>query len=129
MNRWTLALSYALFIATIIILADIGLLKKQLGWLHSIPFGDKVGHVTLYGVLSALFINALRFRVVKIWRAKCYLGALIIAIFAIAEECTQLLLSSRKFDGYDLIANLLGILMSSGVMYLFSKAVKEQVTQ
>ncbi|GEA10431.1 VanZ family protein [Alteromonas sp. KUL49] len=129
MNRWTLALSYALFIATIIILADIGLLKKQLGWLHSIPFGDKVGHITLYGMLSALFINAFKFRVIHLWRTKCYLGALIIAIVAVTEECTQILFSSRNFDGYDLTANLIGVLLSSVIMYRFSKTTKAQVAQ
>ena len=48
-----LTILFALFIILVIILADLGMLDI-LGFVNRIPFGDKIGHFVLYGILTLL---------------------------------------------------------------------------
>jgi hypothetical protein len=51
--KWAAAVLFALFILLVIILADMGQLGV-FGFLNRIPYGDKVGHFLLYGILTLL---------------------------------------------------------------------------
>lgn len=90
----------------------------QLG--HSIPFGDKVAHCMLYG-LMALFLNiSLDFRSFSFSKRHLLTGSMTVLTFAIAEEFTQLAFASRTFDTGDMVADVLGIYL---VSFIYRKAL------
>jgi len=108
-----LAILFTLFIILIIILADLG----QLGFLkilNQIPFGDKIGHFVLYGILTLLidltFARALPHpsRKLIIFRI-----ALILILLIGIEEYSQQFFAKRTFDLVDLAFSYLGVIFFS----------------
>jgi len=78
---------------------------------HSVPFGlDKVMHVLAFGGAAWLIYLARPFACPKrtlIW------GTLIALAYAGLNECTQTLVPGRTFDGYDVVASMLGIIFAA----------------
>jgi len=113
--KW-LAVLFTLFIILIIVLADAGVLYHYVGFVYKIPFGDKVGHFILYGILT-LLINLTLFRARPdqsriLLAAKC---GLTLALLIGLEEFSQRYFSSRTFDLVDLTFSYLGVAFFSGV--------------
>lgn len=108
--RW-LTLSYITIIILIILAADMGYLNFTIRWIHSIPYGDKLGHFLLIGTLAFvvnLNLGATRWR----WLGWSVLkGSFIIFVLITLEEYSQLFIASRHFDYGDLLSNYLGILL------------------
>ena len=122
--KW-LAVLFALFIILIIVMADAGVLAQYLGFLYSFPFGDKVGHFVLYGIL-ALLLNLALFRS-QPYQSRSLLGvtsALILAVLIGLEEFSQQLFANRTFDLIDLAFSYLGV-ASFSVLALFIKKQDE----
>jgi polysaccharide biosynthesis protein VpsQ len=112
--KW-LAIFFGLFIVVIVVLAD----TRHLGFLYPVynfPFGDKVGHFFLFGLLSLVVnLNVLvpasgplvqsqvenKHKVVK--------ASLILALFVGLEELSQRWFPARTSDLFDLSASYLGI--------------------
>jgi VanZ family protein len=107
--KW-LTVLFTLFIILIIVLADTGNLGR-LAILNRIPFGDKVGHFVLYGIL-ALLINLTLFRTVPLHTRKwvAILSGAILALLIGLEELSQRSFSHRTFDLIDLNASYLGVI-------------------
>jgi VanZ family protein len=108
-----LAILFGLFIITIIILADLG----DLGPLHAIydvPFGDKLGHFILYGIL-ALLVDLSLFQSFpgNDPRRVALLSGLGLALLIGLEEFSQKLFATRNFDLLDLTAGYLGVIFFS----------------
>jgi polysaccharide biosynthesis protein VpsQ len=113
--RW-LAILFTLFIILVIVLADAGVLVRYVGFIYEIPFGDKVGHFILYGIL-ALLINLALFRSRPDENrlgltVKC---GLTLALLIGLEEYSQRYFASRTFDLIDLTFSYLGVLCFSWV--------------
>ena len=101
------------FLVWLIVSADAGRSNPLFELAHSIPYGDKLGHMILFGTLT-LFANVgSHFRRVSLGKVRPYLGAVVVAIVVIIEECSQQYFPSRTFDGYDLLADGLGIMLFS----------------
>jgi VanZ family protein len=112
--KW-LTILFTLFIILIIVLADmdkLGILKL----INRIPFGDKLGHFVLYGILT-LLINLTLFRSLpasislrlsRKWVA--VMVGLTLALLIGLEEFSQRNFSSRTFSLSDLIASYLGVI-------------------
>ncbi len=104
-----LAILYGLFIITIIILADLGDLGS-LHFIYDVPYGDKLGHFILYGILALLvdlglfqsFPNLDRGRVALI-------SGLCLALLIGLEELSQIFFEKRNSDLLDLTAGYLGV--------------------
>jgi len=113
--KW-LAILFALFILLIIVLADMGTLPQYLGFLKKIPFGDKVGHFLLYGILT-LLIDLTLFRSLPNQSPKLIAvsSGLILALIIGVEEFSQQYFSNRTFDLIDLLASYLGVIFFSWV--------------
>jgi len=97
------------FIGWIIVQANNGRSSLFFDLVLYIPYGDKLGHFILYGLLSVLTDIALNH---KCWLVRNYripIGAIIVLVLAIAEEMTQLFLSTRTFDVLDILADMAGI--------------------
>lgn len=85
-------------------------MRAFLGWVNSLPLGDKAGHFFLLGVMALLLNHALAYRTCSIRFTRVQLGGLVILVLITVEEFSQLWLTSRTFDLGDLFANGLGIL-------------------
>jgi VanZ family protein len=107
MRRW--AIFFGLFIVVIIILADTRHLGS-LGRIYDIPFGDKVGHFFLFGLLS-LVVNLAVFepRPKQEPSRLALITSLILALFIGLEELSQIWIPSRTSSVFDLIASYLGV--------------------
>ena len=110
--KW-LAVFFTLFIILIIVLADtgnLGILKI----VNRLPYGDKVGHFTLYGILT-LLIDLSFFRSFPLQSPKriAVISGLILALFIGLEEFSQHFFAERTFSYKDLIASYLGVIFFS----------------
>lgn len=91
-------------------------------WVKAVPYGDKVGHFTLYGGLAYLANSAFGFRF--LWSRSIQIGSVLVLSFAIGEEITQIWLKNRTFDYFDLLFDLIGIVVFT-VLSLLLKAKSE----
>jgi VanZ family protein len=112
--KW-LTFFFALFIILIIILADMGKLGI-LRVINQIPYGDKVGHFILYGIMTLLldltFMRSLQNRNPKLIAV---LIGLTLAVFIGLEEYSQQFFAKRTFDLVDLSFSYLGVIFFSWV--------------
>ncbi|MDQ3007962.1 MAG: trypsin [Chloroflexota bacterium] len=117
--KW-ITILFALFIILIIILANSG----QLGILkavNQIPYGDKVGHFILYGILT-LLINLSLFRSLPFHPSTqlrmspgrvTVISGLMLALLIGIEELSQQFFASRTVSFQDLFAGYLGVIFFS----------------
>ena len=112
--KW-LTLLFTLFIILVIIFADLGKLGI-LGVINQIPYGDKAGHLILYGILTLLldltFIRALPSRSPRLLVVTI---GLILALIIGAEEYSQQFFAKRTYDLVDLTFSYLGVVFFSWV--------------
>ncbi|MDP7591264.1 MAG: VanZ family protein [Litorilituus sp.] len=101
-----------IFIAWLITQANKGSNNVLFTMVGFIPFGDKLGHLLLFGILSLLTIIAFKCRSVKISNYQVPIGALLVLFFAMLEELSQLLFINRTVDLLDALANIIGISIS-----------------
>jgi VanZ family protein len=119
-RTWLAAIAL-LAVIVIIILADRRALPGFINGLYAFPYGDKVGHFLLMGIV-AFFVNlALHARRITIAKCPLLLGSLCVALLVTLEEFSQLFFPSRSFDLIDLAASLLGIVLLGRAALLFKK--------
>jgi len=102
-----LPLGFFVFISVIIFIADNADYNFALRWVGSIPYGDKIGHATLYGIMAMLLNYGLSYRRIKGF----YLASVLVLTFAIIEEFSQIYIPSRTFDLKDILADFVGVLL------------------
>lgn len=115
-TRWLLSLSFFLFISYIIFLADTADYNFAFRIVGHVPYGDKIAHAVLYGMMALLLNYALGFRSYKVSERgfpNLQLGAIIVLIFATLEEFSQHYIPSRTFDLWDLGADFVGVVLFS----------------
>lgn len=81
-----------------------------------IPYGDKIAHAILYGILVYLIIYAID----GIGKKALVIAPSAVLAFAVAEEFSQLYFPSRSFDWFDLLADVIGI-VGAAVVYWMGK--------
>ena len=106
-----------LFIAWIIVVADLGKDNPFLELAHGIKHGDKMAHFGLYGLLAFFLNRATKYKTVNITNYKILFGSVLVLTFAIVEEFSQLAFANRMFDWFDMLSDIVGIW---GVTYLIS---------
>ena len=111
--KYFAAIFFFIFICWITIQADMGIKNQFTVLVKSIPYGDKFGHLVLYGCFALLVNIATNFRRISIGDFKVLLGATLVALFAIFEEFTQIAFQTRNFEIADIICDLLGIIIFS----------------
>lgn len=103
------AILFGLFIALIIVLANLGLLDI-LGFVNRIPYGDKIGHFILYGILTLLIdLALLRSRQNISPNLLVFRVAMILALVIGLEEYSQSFFKNRTSDWVDLFFSYLGV--------------------
>lgn len=108
--KWAL-IGFVVFLFTLIWLADTGHGQWLYRLARLVPGEDKTGHFMLFGVLSLLVNVVLQCSNLRLGRLTLLKGSLIVSLFAMAEEISQLCFRSRTFDLMDLAAGLVGIWM------------------
>lgn len=116
-NRWRfLPIGlFLIFFLWVIINADLGTENLFVTFAHSIPWGDKLGHVFIFACLTFFLNYALSYRFVLLQKIPIGVGSILIFLFALIEECSQLAFATRTFDFGDLLADLIGIVFASWV--------------
>ena len=109
MKRVGPAVLFFVFICWAIVQADQGQDNVFFDAVRTLPYGDKLGHALLFGVLAFLINHALHGRSVRVVRWDIQLGALLVLLFALGEELTQLYFPHRTFDLTDLLADVIGV--------------------
>ncbi|HRQ22963.1 MAG TPA: VanZ family protein [Anaerolineales bacterium] len=116
------AFFYTLFIIALIILADTGRLPPFLRAAYDFPGGDKAGHLILFGllnlILSLTFLRSLRNADPQ--RVAVSIG-LILALFLLAEEVSQIYIPRRTFNILDLLAGWLGLIIGGSMAWMIHK--------
>lgn len=111
MKPW--AIFFGLFLLFIIVLADIG----NLGWLgrvYSIPYGDKVGHFVLFGLLSFVVdLSLFQNRPAQDRRRLAMIASLIIITVIGLEEISQNWFPTRSADLFDWLSGCAGVILFS----------------
>lgn len=77
---------------------------------NAIPYGDKVGHFGIYGLLTLFTNYAFKFRHFGDNVINQY-GALLVLLFSTSEEFSQLFFSLRTFSLLDMLANVSGVVV------------------
>lgn len=120
--RWLPAFAFFSFLIWVIVAADSGAPNYFLQLAAATPYGDKMGHLLLFGALALLLNFATKARQVAIGPLRLYLGVVLTLGFALLEEGSQLLFPSRSFELLDILADLLGVtlatLLTSGFYHL-----------
>ncbi len=104
-----LTVIYIFILAGIIILADVRQTQYLFTFIKSLPFGDKIGHFCLMGMLSLLVNLALNAKTFRFWKLNYLLGSLIVLTVVTAEEFSQIFVRGRTFDAGDLVFDYAGI--------------------
>ncbi len=129
------AVSFLLFILWIIFLANTGRSSVFFEFVSAIPYGDKLGHFGLFGMLTLLFNLASGFKSYRLFCFSqsgevtksfyCYWGTSLVVVFSVLEEFSQGWLDTRTLDWQDLLADFFGIscftLLSFWIAMLKSK--------
>lgn len=106
-----LALLFALFLLCIILAANLGIGRRTLGLVYNFPYGDKIAHFLLFGVLSLLAGLSFSTRRVRLLDIPLLKSSLVIAALITLEEILQIPLARRDFDLIDLTAGLAGVFL------------------
>jgi len=95
------------FISFIIYQANTAHYNYAFHMVGKIPYGDKIGHIVLYGFMAFILNYGLGG---KKW-FKQQIGSLLVLVFSVVEEISQLYLPSRSFDFADIVASVIGIIL------------------
>ncbi len=114
-----LFIGFASFIVWAVYTANMGHHNMVFDYAKSLPYGDKIGHFFLMGLL-AMFANlALNYRRLVWGKRAIWLGTVLVATVVVIEEFTQIYVPIRTFDLGDLAADFLGITFFSWVGFYF----------
>lgn len=104
-----LSISFFCFILWIIYLANTGQNSLFFQFVASIPYGDKLGHFCLFGLLTLAANFTFKLKSFQILSMKIYLGSILVLTFVVIEELSQYYIPNRTLDALDLMADVFGI--------------------
>ena len=90
---------------------------------QALPYGDKIGHVCMYGSLTLFANYAFRFRFFGNKLVNQY-GSILVLLFSTSEEFSQMFIATRTFSWLDMTANFTGIILFTLLSMLIGKQSK-----
>jgi VanZ family protein len=117
----TISVAFLGFVAWIIYLANTAQHSIFFEFVASIPYGDKLGHFCLFGLLTLGANFAFKLKSFTLLSLKIYLGSSVVFVFVLVEELSQYFIPSRTLDATDLLADIVGIIAFSLVTKFISK--------
>ncbi|WP_179007729.1 VanZ family protein [Winogradskyella forsetii] len=116
-----ITIALVIFIFWIINKANKGAPNVFIEFSNSIYYGDKIGHFFIYGILTLLANLVFKNRSV-FSSQNVPLGSVLVSVFVLVEELSQIYFPKRNLDIIDLIADALGILCFTLIgNFLFNK--------
>ncbi len=112
------------FILWILYLANTGQQSLFFDLLLGVPYGDKISHLCLFGLLTLAANISFKFKTIQYLNRRMYLGTLLVTIFVIIEELSQYFIPSRTLDIYDFMADIIGIVIFTLISYWLRIQVK-----
>ena len=112
------AAAFFCFIIWVIYLANTGQSSVFFQFIASIPYGDKLGHFCLIGLLTLIMNFAFKLKSFKVCSMELFLGTMLVVTFVIVEEFSQYYIPNRTFD---LFANFIGIILFNLMTIYFRK--------
>ena len=103
---------YCAFVLLVVLLADLGLMSWFREYARQYPGIDKVLHFILVGFLSWILIFAFNAKRLNLLGSSLFVGTIVTFSLVTLEECSQLLIATRRFELLDLLADYLGILVA-----------------
>jgi len=104
-----LSISFFCFILWIIYLANTGQNSLFFQFVASIPYGDKLGHFCLFGLLTLAANFTFKLKSFQLLSMEVYLGSVLVFTFVVIEELSQYYIPDRTLDALDLMADFFGI--------------------
>jgi VanZ family protein len=118
--KWLTGL-YLLLLGVIVFLADQQRYQPLFRRVRELPYGDKLGHLLLMGMLSFLLNLTLSCRWMRVWKIELLKGSLIVAVIVTLEEFSQIFVKYRTFDLGDLFFDYVGIFFFGMFAYLLTR--------
>lgn len=118
------AVAFLVFTIWIIREANIGRDNILFQTVRATPYGDKIGHVLLAGLLTLVANFLFRHRAFQRRFLILPYGSSVVLAIAIIEESSQYYLPTRSFDIMDALANLAGIFVFSIPALIIAKRRK-----
>ena len=115
------AIAFSIFILVVIILADRDAIPPFIRALYGFPYGDKVGHFILFGLLNFFLTRAFLPRFALNRKLIALSVGLTLALIVAAEEFSQQFFSARTFDLVDLAASYVGVFAGGWAAWKFKK--------
>jgi len=107
-SRLLLAL-YAAFLLAVVAAANLGGTNEVFELVGAIPFGDKLGHFGLIGLLALAADAAAKRHDLRLGRLAIPTAPLVVLVLVAAEELSQIAMVTRTFDLLDFAADVAGI--------------------
>ncbi|MEM7338490.1 MAG: trypsin [Actinomycetota bacterium] len=104
------AVGFGVFMASVIYAANADISHPGVTLVRWLPYGDKVGHVGLWGLFT-LLVNLALGRRRRLGRIP--LGSVLTSAAMTVEELSQAFLSNRTLDAADYGANVVGIVAAT----------------
>ncbi len=120
------AIAFILFIIAAVIIADRGQGAQWWPFIDKIPFGDKLGHIGLFGTLSFLCNLAFPGKRVPCTAKLLTKTTLILLILISLEELSQAFFPTRTLDLFDWLADLLGLALGQTAALLSVKRLEQR---
>lgn len=111
------------FILWIIVASDMGGPNILIDSVRAVPYGDKLGHMSLYGVLAVLVNFSYKPNNHKYLGLP--IGCALVLVFALLEELSQYFFpSTRMLDIKDALADCVGVYLAAWISYRIAKSNK-----
>lgn len=121
--KW-LSVFLIFFIIVVAFLADTGLLPHRIRALYDFPYGDKLGHFLLMGLVSfVLNWTALASRAEPQPASVIWKVSLAFVLFVTLEEFSQQLFPRRTFSLLDLGYSYAGIALAAFLVYRLKRHI------
>ena len=120
MKYWLFVITvlFALLIFALVIAANTNHLPSSLVRIQHFPYGDKVGHFTLFGILSFLLSRSALYLFPSRNPSRLLLTInLLLSLLIGLEEWSQSLFPTRTMSGKDLVASYLGVILFGFLAY------------
>ena len=116
-----ISISFVIFIGYILYSANTGGSNIFFSTIGKVPFGDKIAHMSLVGMLAFLLNLLLNAKTFSFKGFNVLTASFGVFCFMTLEEFSQIWIDSRNFDLLDLTFNYIGIGIASWIIIRFFK--------
>ena len=121
------AIGFGVFLIAVVFIANRGEAERWWPFLYHMPYGDKIGHIGLFGTLC--FLCNLAFPSRHFGRRPFLITLTTLVLLAVItlEEISQLYIPTRNFDLLDWLADLVAITAGQTAACLYPRIFRRKV--